>query len=75
MSKEVKRSIETIPKMKTPELDYKKSITKLEDIMTEKPRASVKEIEATYRLIKMIDNQKIYAYSKKTRSVKINNRA
>ena len=70
MSKEIKRSIETIPKMKPDKPDYKKGIHSLEDIMTEKPRVSAKEIEATYRLIKMIDNQKKYAYSKKEGSGK-----
>ncbi|MCG3222073.1 MAG: hypothetical protein H7641_11915 [Candidatus Heimdallarchaeota archaeon] len=65
MSEDIEKLIETIPQL-TGVKGEKQVILRLEDLITEKPRASVKEIEAAYRLLKILDNQKKYrSYSKK----------
>ncbi|MCG3215272.1 MAG: hypothetical protein KAS63_01010 [Candidatus Heimdallarchaeota archaeon] len=64
MSKNMKRSIESIPEISI-QSDEKRVILKLEDLLIEKPRASIKEIDATHRLIKMIYNEKRYSYRAK----------
>lgn len=65
MSEDMEKLIETIPQLIGIKGE-KQVILRLEDLLTEKPRASVKEIEAAYRLLKMLDNQKKYhSYTKK----------
>lgn len=69
MKKRTERSIEFIPKL-TIKQDEKRVVLKLEDLMNEKPRASVKEITATQRLVKMLKNQKQYTDSIKRNASK-----
>jgi len=69
MKKRTERSIESIPKL-TIRQDEKFVVLKLEDLMNEKPRASIKEINATQRLIKMLKNQKQYTDSIKRKASK-----
>ncbi|MCG3225221.1 MAG: hypothetical protein H7647_12195 [Candidatus Heimdallarchaeota archaeon] len=73
MVDEIERAIDSIPKIATKQAskqDEEMAILNLEDLMTEKPRASVKEIDGTHRLIKMIDNKKRYTYKSKNSSSK-----
>lgn len=73
MVDEIERAIDSIPKIATKQAskqDEGMAILNLEDLMTEKPRASVKEIDGTHRLIKMIDNKKRYTYKSKKSSSK-----
>ena len=73
MVNETEREIDSIPKIAPKQaLKQNKGITVLnfEDLMTEKPRASVKEIDGTRRLIKMLDNKKRYTYKSKKSSSK-----
>ena len=69
MKKRTERSIESIPKL-TVKQDEKRVVLKLEDLMNEKPRASIKEINATQRLVKMLKNQKKYTDSIKRNASK-----
>ncbi|MCG3257012.1 MAG: hypothetical protein H7646_13135, partial [Candidatus Heimdallarchaeota archaeon] len=55
MVKKIERTIESIPKLSA-KPDKGRVILKIEDLLTEKPRASVKEIDDTYKLIKMLKN-------------------
>jgi hypothetical protein len=64
MPKDVDKLIGSIPSL-TGVRSEKQVIRKLEDLLTEKPRASAKEIEAAYRLLKLLDNKKNHSYSKK----------
>ena len=57
MSKDVERLIESIPSL-TGVRSEKQVVRKLEGLLTEKPRASAKEIESAYRLLKMLDSKK-----------------
>lgn len=73
MVDEIERAIDSIPKIATkqaPKQNTGIAILNLEDLMTEKPRASVKEIDGTHRLIKMLDNKKRYTYKSKKSSSK-----
>lgn len=73
MVDEIERAIDSIPKIATKQAskqDKGMAILNLEDLMTEKPRASVKEIDGTHRLIKMIDSKKRYTYKSKNSSSK-----
>ncbi|NPD87138.1 MAG: hypothetical protein HGN29_00345 [Asgard group archaeon] len=63
MSKDIEDLIESIPSL-TGIRSEKQVIRRLEGLMTEKPRASAKEIEAAYRLLKMLDKKKLQTYSK-----------
>jgi len=61
MVKEIERTIESIPKLSA-KPDKGRVILKIEDLLTEKPRASVKEIDDTYKLIKMLKNAAKFSY-------------
>ncbi len=67
MNKKIEKSIETIPQI-SPEKEKNQSVLKLEDLSKEKPRASIKEIKATYKLVKMLESEK-----KRTTKSKQNN--
>ena len=69
MVDEAERAVDSIPKITTNQ-DKSIVILNVEELMTEKPRASVKEIDGTKRLIKMIDSRKKYTYSSKKGSSK-----
>lgn len=69
MVDETKRAVDSIPKIITNK-DESIVILSIEALMTEKPRASVKEIDGTKRLIKMLDSEKKYSYPKKNSSSK-----
>lgn len=53
----MEKSIESIPKISAKE-EEKFIVLNLEDLHKEKPRASIKEIKATYKLVKMLKNEK-----------------
>jgi len=69
MVDETKKTIASIPKM-TPKQDAGIAVLNFWDLLTEKPRASIKEIDATQRLIKMLDKKKRYTYNSKKHSSK-----
>lgn len=69
MKKKTERSLESIPKLSIKQ-DEKRVTLKLEDLVNEKPRASIKEIDATQRLVKMLKNQKQYTDSIKRKASK-----
>ena len=69
MVDETERAVDSIPKITTNQ-DKSILILNVEELMTEKPRASVKEIDGTRRLIKMIDSKKKFTYSSKKSSSK-----
>ncbi|MHA1668460.1 MAG: hypothetical protein ACTSX6_06985 [Candidatus Heimdallarchaeaceae archaeon] len=64
MFKKIERKIDSIPQLSEKSKKKGKSI-RLEELLTAKPRVSIKEIDATYKLIKMIESQRKYSYSKK----------
>ena len=57
MKDKIEKSIETIPQISLKK-ESKHSVLKLEDLDKEKPRASIKEIKATYKLVKMLESEK-----------------
>ena len=57
MVKDTERTIESIPKI-VMDVDSKNKILCLQDLLQEKPRVSVKEIEGMDRLIRMLKNEK-----------------
>lgn len=60
----MEKLIESIPSL-TGVRSERQVIRRLEDLMIEKPRASAKEIEAAYKLLKILDNKKKrHTYSK-----------
>jgi hypothetical protein len=60
----MEKLIESIPSL-TGVRSERHVIRRLEDLMIEKPRASAKEIEAAYKLLKILDNKKKrHPYSK-----------
>ncbi len=68
MVDETERAIDSIPKIalkQAPKQGKGIIILNLQDLITEKPRASVKEIDGTNRLIKMLDSKKRYTYKSK----------
>lgn len=69
MVDETERAIDSIPKI-APKQEKGIAILNIGDLVTEKPRASVKEIDGTKRLIKMIESKKKYSYSFKNSSSK-----
>ena len=69
MVDETEKAINSIPKI-APKQHKGIAILNIGDLMTEKPRASVKEIDGNKRLIKMIDSKKKYTYSSKKGSSK-----
>ena len=69
MVEETERDIDSIPKI-TANKNRSIVILNIEELITEKPRASVKEIDGTKRLLKMIDSKKKYSYTSKKISSK-----
>jgi hypothetical protein len=63
MSKDMERLIESIPSL-TGVRSEKQVVRKLELLLTEKPRASAKEIEAAYRFLKIMEKKKPQGYNK-----------
>ena len=61
MDEEIQRLIETIPDL-PPRQDKNLTVLILEDMITEKPRASVKEIDGLHKLIKMLKNSEEFSY-------------
>ncbi len=69
MVDETERAIDSIPKIEQKQ-EKGIAILNIGDLVTEKPRASVKEIDGTNRLIKMLDGKKGYTYKSKKSSSK-----
>ncbi|MHA2357625.1 MAG: hypothetical protein ACXABK_02510 [Candidatus Heimdallarchaeaceae archaeon] len=59
MSKDIESLIESIPSL-TGVRSERQVVRRLEELLTEKPRASAKEIEVAYRLLKVLEKQKKY---------------
>ena len=57
MTDEAERTIESIPKIEI-NVDSRNKILRFQDLLEEKPRVSVKEIEGMDRLIRMLKNEK-----------------
>ena len=57
MTKENERTIESIPKIEI-KVDSRNKVLRFHDLLEEKPRVSVKEIEGMDRLIRMLKNEK-----------------
>jgi hypothetical protein len=57
MTKENERTIESIPKIEI-NVDSRNKVLRFQDLLQEKPRVSVKEIEGMDRLIRMLKNEK-----------------
>ena len=56
MEKGSERTIESIPKIEI-KVDSRNKILRFQDLLQEKPRVSVKEIEGMDRLIRMLKNE------------------
>ncbi len=61
MDEEIEKLIESIPKLSVKE-EKNLSVLILEDMLTDKPRSSVKEIDGLYKLIKMLKNSEEFSY-------------
>ncbi len=57
MTEESERSIESHPKIEI-NVDSRNKILRFQDLLQEKPRVSVEEIEGMDRLIRMLKNEK-----------------
>ena len=57
MTEESERSIESYPKIEI-NVDSRNKILRFQDLLQEKPRVSVEEIEGMDRLIRMLKNEK-----------------
>ena len=57
MTEETERTIESIPKVEV-NVDSRNKVLRFQDLLEEKPRVSVKEIEGMDRLIRMLKNEK-----------------
>ena len=57
MTKESEKSIESYPKIEI-NVDSRNKILRFQDLLQEKPRVSVEEIEGMDRLIRMLKNEK-----------------
>lgn len=57
MTKDNERTIESIPKIEI-NVDSRNKVLRFQDLLDEKPRVSVKEIEGMDRLIRMLKNEK-----------------
>ena len=57
MAEETERTIESIPKVEVT-VDSRNKVLRFQDLLEEKPRVSVKEIEGMDRLIRMLKNEK-----------------
>ncbi|MHA1198974.1 MAG: hypothetical protein ACTSQF_06450 [Candidatus Heimdallarchaeaceae archaeon] len=64
MTEEVERTIESIPKVDI-KVDSRNKVLSFQDLLEEKPRVSVKEIEGMDRLIRMLKNEKSPFYTTK----------
>lgn len=62
MEKEIEKLIESIPRL-PPKTDTKLTVLILEEMITEKPRVSVKEIDGLNKLIKMLKNSEEFSYN------------
>ncbi len=62
MEKDIEELINSIPKL-SERKDDNLTVLILEDIITEKPRASVKEIDGIYKLIKILKNSEEFSYN------------
>lgn len=64
MTEEAERAIESIPKVEI-NVDSKNKVLSFQDLLQEKPKVSVKEIEGMDRLIRMLKNEKSPFYTTK----------
>ncbi|MCE7741763.1 MAG: hypothetical protein GOP50_04840 [Candidatus Heimdallarchaeota archaeon] len=64
MTEEAETAIESIPKVEI-KVDSRNKVLSLQDLLEEKPRVSVKEIEGMDRLIRMLKNEKSPFYTTK----------
>jgi hypothetical protein len=62
MEKNIEELINSIPQL-SHRRDENLTVLILEDMITEKPRASVKEIDGIYKLIKMLKNSEVFSYN------------
>ena len=62
MEKDIEELINSIPKL-SHRRDENLTVLILEDMITEKPRASVKEIDGIYKLIKMLKTSEVFSYN------------
>ena len=69
MSKDMEKLIGSIPSLAGVRSD-KQVARKLEDLLTAKPRASAKEIEAAYKLLKILNGSKKHKSYSKTKAGK-----
>jgi hypothetical protein len=64
MEKDIEDLINSIPKL-SQRKGENLTVLILEDMVTEKPRASVKEIDGLYKLIKILKNSEEFSYNPK----------
>ncbi len=64
MEKDIENLINSIPKL-SQRKGENLTVLILEDMVTEKPRASVKEIDGLYKLIKILKNSEEFSYNPK----------
>ena len=62
MEEDIEKLIESIPKLSA-NTDKNLTVLILEDMLTDKPRSSVKEIDGLYKLIKMLKNSEEFSYN------------
>ncbi|OLS33080.1 MAG: hypothetical protein HeimAB125_02700 [Candidatus Heimdallarchaeota archaeon AB_125] len=62
MEKDIEELINSIPKL-SQRKGENLTVLILEDMVTEKPRASVKEIDGLYKLIKILKNSDEFSYN------------
>ena len=62
MEKDIEELINSIPKL-SQRKGEDLTVLILEDMVTEKPRASVKEIDGLYKLIKILKNSEEFSYN------------
>lgn len=64
MEKDIENLINSIPKL-SQRKGENLTVLILEDMVIEKPRASVKEIDGLYKLIKILKNSEEFSYNPK----------
>jgi len=57
MTEDIERTVDSIPKVEI-NIDSRNKILSFQDLLEEKPRVSVKEIEGMDRLIRMLKNER-----------------
>ena len=62
MEEDIEKLIKSIPKLSA-NTDKNLTVLILEDMLTDKPRSSVKEIDGLYKLIKMLKNSEEFSYN------------